>query len=226
MVNELVKILVVDDEPDIREILNFNLTKEGYNVFSAVDGKDAVKKAKLIVPDLILLDIMLPEINGVEVCSILRKDSSLDKTLIAFLTARGEDFTEIAALEQGGDDFITKPIKPKVLMSRIKALMRRSSDDEQKNAIIEYENLRLDEDKFTVWKNDKTLDLPKKEFMILKLLLSKPGRVFNRDEIYQKIWGPDVMVGSRTIDVHIRKLREKIGEKKIKTVKGVGYKIK
>lgn len=227
MSNDKIKILIADDEPDIREILEYNLTKAGYKVHKAKNGLEAVTKAKKLKPDLILMDIMMPEIDGVEACSRIREDDSLNNCLVAFLTARGEEFTEIASLDVGGDDFIQKPIKPKVLLSRIKALLRRSRPvANQESSILKHGDIELDPDQFVVTVGDKTIDLPKKEFLILQLLMSVPGRVFGREEIYTKIWGPDVIVGNRTIDVHIRKLRERIGEKRIKTVKGVGYKFK
>ncbi|MBT8219111.1 MAG: response regulator transcription factor [Bacteroidia bacterium] len=220
------KILIVDDEPDILEILEYNLTESGYKVAKAEDGLEALSQAKSFQPDLILLDIMLPGMDGVEVCAKIREDPELDNCLVAFLTARGEDFTEIASLEVGGDDFIQKPIKPKVLLSRIKALLRRSKrSEEDDNEILEYKNIKLDQNQFLVFVGGKKVDLPKKEFYILKLLMSNPGRVYRRAEIFNKIWGDNVIVGNRTIDVHIRKLRERIGEKRIKTVKGVGYKV-
>lgn len=224
MGNDKIKILIVDDEPDIREILDYNLSKAGYKVHKAKNGLEGVSKAKKLKPDLILMDIMMPEIDGVEACSRIREDSSLDKSLVAFLTARGEEFTEIASLDVGGDDFIQKPIKPKVLLSRIKALLRRSRTKDDDSNIIKHGDIELDPDQFLVNVSGKSKDLPKKEFLILQLLMSSPGRVYGREEIYGKIWGPDVIVGNRTIDVHIRKLRERIGEKRIKTVKGVGYK--
>lgn len=219
------KVLIVDDEPDIREILEYNLKQAGYQVSKAKNGEEAVEKAKKETPDLILMDIMMPKMDGVEACRLIREDKKLDATIVAFLTARGEEFTEIASLEVGGDDFIQKPIKPKVLLSRIKALLRRSgASSEEETVILEIGDVTLDKDQFMVTIKDEQKELPKKEFKILELLMSSPGRVYGREEIYSKVWGPDVIVGSRTIDVHIRKLRERIGDKRIKTVKGVGYK--
>lgn len=219
------KILIVDDEPDIREILEYNLKQAGYKVSKAKNGEEAVEKAKKDTPDLILMDIMMPKMDGVEACRQIREDKKLDATIVAFLTARGEEFTEIASLEVGGDDFIQKPIKPKVLLSRIKALLRRSGGTpEEESTILEIGDVKLDKGQFIVTIFDDQKELPKKEFKILELLMSSPGRVYGREEIYSKVWGPDVIVGSRTIDVHIRKLRERIGDKRIKTVKGVGYK--
>lgn len=219
------KILIVDDEPDIIEFLTYNLEKEGYTVVSALDGMAGLAKAKKEKPDLIILDIMMPKMDGVEVCRQLRNDKDFDNTLVAFLTAREEDYSQIAALETGGDDYITKPLKPRVFISRVKALLRRSSkrEEDEKN-IIEAGNLKVDKDKISVYKGEKIIELAKKEFELLTLLMSKPGKVFTRDEIFHKIWGSNVIVGTRTIDVHIRKLREKIGSKYIKTIKGIGYK--
>jgi two-component system alkaline phosphatase synthesis response regulator PhoP len=220
------KILIVDDEPDILEFLQYNLRKEGYQVVTASDGLQALQVAERELPDLILLDIMMPEMDGVETCRQLRSKKSFDDTPVAFLTARDEDFSQIAALDVGGDDYITKPIKPRVLMSRINALLRRSNrvSEEEASKTISLHDLVIDRDKVLVFKKDQTIELPRKEFEILWLLASKPGRVFTREEIFDKIWGADVIVGNRTIDVHIRKLREHIGEEYIKTMKGIGYK--
>jgi two-component system alkaline phosphatase synthesis response regulator PhoP len=219
------KILIVDDEPDILEFLQYNLRKEGYQVVTAADGVQAIQVADLEKPHLILLDIMMPEMDGVETCRALRSRKEFDDTPIAFLTARDEDFSQIAALDVGGDDYITKPIKPRVLVSRINALLRRSGRaTEEEVRIMSLHDLVINKDKVLVFKGDKTIELPRKEFEILWLLASKPGRVFTREEIFDKIWGADVIVGNRTIDVHIRKLREHIGENYIKTMKGIGYK--
>ncbi len=222
------KILVVDDEADILEFIKYNLEKEGFEVHTSTNGNDALTMAIKLVPDLIILDIMMPELDGVEVCSRLRAKREFDKTIITFLTARNEDFTQIAALDVGGDDFITKPIRPKVLVSRIKALLRRAnrhSDDGGDNSNrIELGNLVIDREKVMVIRDGEKIDLAKKEFELLTLLVSKPGKVFTREEIFHKIWGSDVIVGNRTIDVHIRKLREKLKEDYIRTVKGIGYK--
>lgn len=219
------KILIVDDEPDILEFLQYNLKKEGYSVVTAGDGRQAIETAEVENPNLIILDIMMPEMDGVETCRILRSKKEFAETPIAFLTARDEDFSQIAALDSGGDDYITKPIKPRVLISRIQALLRRSgrSRDEDTEE-IRLHDLIIDKRKVVVIKEGQQLELPRKEFEILWLLASKPGRVFTRDEIFDKIWGADVIVGNRTIDVHIRKLRERVGENYIKTVKGIGYK--
>lgn len=219
------KILIVDDEPDILEFLQYNLKKEGYLVVTANDGRQAIGVAEREKPDLIILDIMMPELDGVETCRILRSRKEFMNTPVAFLTARDEDFSQIAALDVGGDDYITKPIKPRVLISRINALLRRASrllDDDRE--AIEVHDLVIDKQKVLVFKGEQSIELPRKEFEILWLLASKPGRVFTREEIFDKIWGNDVIVGNRTIDVHIRKLRERIGEEYIKTMKGIGYK--
>jgi len=219
------KILIVDDEPDILEFLQYNLKKEGYKVITAPDGSEAIKIAEREKPDLIILDIMMPEMDGIETCRQLRLHKDFADTPIAFLTARDEDFSQIAALDVGGDDYVTKPIKPRVLVSRIQALLRRVDRfNEADTDEIRLQDLVIDKNKVLVFKQDVAIELPKKEFEILWLLASKPGRVFTREEIFDKIWGSDVIVGNRTIDVHIRKLRERLGEEYIKTVKGIGYK--
>jgi len=220
------KILIVDDEEDILELLRYNLEQEDYDVEIALDGKQGIEKARAFGPHLILLDIMMPGMDGVEVCQELRKDARLDDTMISFLTARSESFTQISALNSGGDDYITKPIKPNVLKSRIKALLRRHPMFKKRNKemVSVYGDLKIYFDEFTIEIDGKSLVLPKKEFELLKLLVSKPGKVFKRSAILQKVWGDSVIVGDRTIDVHIRKLREKIGSKYIQTLKGVGYK--
>jgi two-component system alkaline phosphatase synthesis response regulator PhoP len=221
-------ILLVDDEPDILEFVSYNLKKEEFKVLKASNGTDGLKKAIKEKPHLILLDVMMPGIDGIETCDQIRKTPGLENTLIAFLTARGEDYSQVAGFDAGADDYITKPIKPKVLISRIKALLRRygqkSNNEAYTESIQEFGSLFIDLDKYQVRFEDQKLDLPRKEFELLTLLTSKPGKVFHRDEILDKIWGNEVVVGGRTIDVHIRKLREKIGDKLIKTVKGVGYK--
>jgi len=221
-------ILLVDDEPDILEFVSYNLKKEEFKVLKASNGAEGLKKAIKEKPHLILLDVMMPGMDGIETCDQIRKTPGLENTLIAFLTARGEDYSQVAGFDAGADDYITKPIKPKVLISRIKALLRRyaqsSGADASQENVQEFGNLFIDLDKYQVRLKDEKLDLPRKEFELLTLLTSKPGKVFHRDEILDKIWGNEVVVGGRTIDVHIRKLREKIGEKLIKTVKGVGYK--
>lgn len=219
-------ILVVDDEPDILEFVSYNLKKEGFKVQVAENGIHGLEAVEKSPPDLILLDIMMPEMDGVEFCRRLRTQKENDNIIVAFLTARNEDFTQIAALDTGGDDFITKPIRPQVLISRIKALLRRGAADAGKNNrdILDFGDFLIDKEKIKVIVGGKSIDLAKKEFELLYLLASKPGRVFTRDEIFSKIWGTEVIVGNRTIDVHIRKIREKIGEEYIKTVKGIGYK--
>ncbi len=219
------KILVVDDEPDILEILSYNLRKEGFAVQTALNGEEGLKAAQQMEPDLIILDIMMPKMDGVELCRQLRSKTEFDQTLIAFLTAKEEDQAQIAALDFGGDDYITKPIKPKVLMSRVKALLRRNlntveSGSPNKTIIGD---LTIDRESHRVIKAGTEVELAKKEFELLNLLASKPGRVFTRNEIYDKIWGSEVIVGDRTIDVYIRKLREKLGDDFIKTIKGIGY---
>lgn len=218
-----IKILIADDEPDILEFLQYNLEKEGYNILLAENGRDAINLAKQEQPHLILLDIMMPELDGIETCRELRGMPDFKNTLIAFLTARNEDYSQIAGFDVGADDYITKPIKPRVLVSRIKALLRRFNSELQEEA-INLGDIRIDREKFLVYKDEEKLSLPKKEFELLSLLASKPGKVFSRKEIMSKIWGNDIIVGDRTIDVHIRKLREKIGEDYFKTIKGIGYK--
>jgi len=219
------KILLVDDEPDILEIVEYNLKNEGYKVYTASSGIEGVSLAKEVKPDLILLDVMMPEMDGIEACDQIRKIPSLEHTIIAFLTARGEDYSQVAGFEAGADDYITKPVKPKVLISRLKALLRRRPTAGQKvPERMKLGDLTIDPERYHIELAGNVLDLPRKEFELLSLLASKPGRVFLREEIMDRIWGTSVIVGGRTIDVHIRKLREKIGDDRIKTVKGVGYK--
>ena len=217
------KVLLVDDEVDILEFLSYNLKKEGYVVEAVDNGYDAIKRAREFQPSLILLDVMMPGMDGVETCRQLREIPGGKSFLIAFLTARGEDYSQIAGFDAGGDDYITKPIKPRLLISRISALLRRALGVEVPEQIILGE-LILNREKFQLMKSGVVVPLPKKEFELLALLVSKPGKVFLREEILERVWGGDVIVGDRTIDVHIRKLREKIGENYIKTIKGVGYK--
>lgn len=220
------KILIADDEKDLIELLDYNLTKEGYEVFHAFDGKEAIEVAKEVNPDLIILDIMMPEYDGVEVCEILRGNPKFKNTLIVFLTARSEDYTQIVCYENGGDDYIVKPIKPKVLVSRIKAIFRRNAGSSvESKETISVGDVKVNLEQFQVYKHNEKIALAKKEFELLVLLVSKPGKLFTRDEIFNKIWGSDQFIGDRTIDVHIRKLREKIGNGFIKTVKGMGYKV-
>ena len=223
MSNKNQKILLVDDDPDILEFLSYNLEKEGYDVYTANNGNEAIEKAKEVTPDLIILDVMMPELDGIETCTEMRKIDSLKNTIITFLTARNEDYSQVVGLEAGADDYIVKPIKPKVLNSRVKALLRRNRETEVANR-IEVGNLIIDKDRYVVIQNGDEFNMPKKEFELLAFLISKPGKVFTREEILNVIWGDDVIVGDRTIDVHIRKLREKIGSSYIKTVKGIGYK--
>ena len=220
------KILVVDDDPDIIEILTYNLSNEGYNVKSAVNGVEALKKAKKFIPDIILLDVMMPEMDGIEACSNLREIESLSKSMIIFLSARGEDFTQIAAFDAGADDYINKPVKPKILLKKISSIARRILSENNNTSNIIVGSLVIDRESYSVTLEKDEIALPRKEFELLYLLASKPGKVLTRDEIMFKVWGTQVVVGDRTIDVHVRKLREKIGEKYIKTIKGVGYKFK
>jgi len=222
-----IKILIADDEPDIIEMIQYNLEKEGFQVCTASNGQMAIEVARSEKPDVILLDIMMPELDGVEVCRTLRQEPDFEHTIIAFLTARNEDFTQIAALDVGGDDFIAKPIRPRVLISRINALRRRSSRSSNQGSsdnVLVFGSLTINKENFAVIQEGVSIDLAKKEFELLNLLASRPGKVFTREEIFHKIWGPNVIVGNRTIDVHIRKLREKLGDKIIRTVKGIGYK--
>ena len=221
-----VKILLVDDEPDILEFIGYNLKKESFKVFKASNGKEAIEVAKKEMPEVILLDVMMPEMDGIETCQELRQVEGLESALIVFLTARSEDYSQIAGLEAGADDYITKPVKPKVLLSKLKAMLRRKDSGKTKVSSQKIDGLVIDRDRYLVIKDGKELNLPKKEFELLSLLASSPGKVFNREKILSKVWGDDVVVGDRTIDVHIRKLREKIGEGFIKTIKGVGYKYK
>lgn len=220
------RILIVDDEHDILELLKYNLEKEDYKIKTTSNGLEALEVAEEFSPDLILLDIMMPGMDGVELCQRLRENETFDNTVIAFLTARSEDFTQISALEAGGDDFIMKPIKPNVFKSRVKALLRRNSkkDKQKKQVKFKFGPLQINTEKYNVRLDGKKIKMAKKEFELLLLLTSSPGRVFKREEILSKVWGREIIVGDRTIDVHIRKLREKIGNEFIKTIKGVGYK--
>jgi two-component system alkaline phosphatase synthesis response regulator PhoP len=219
------KILLVDDEPDILEFLGYNLRKEGYTVFTAGNGKEGLEIAQKELPDLIILDVMMPEMDGIEACREIRAIPNLQNVIITFLTARGEDYSQIAGFEAGADDYITKPIKPRVLVSRVKALLRRSgnNNDVESEFITVLGDIKIDKERFVVSNNGVEINLPKKEFALLELLTSKPGKVFTREVILTTIWGGEVVVGDRTIDVHIRKLREKLGDKYIRTVKGIGY---
>jgi len=219
-----ITILLVDDEPDILEIVGYNLTTEGYNVLTAENGVEAIKVAKRKKPQLIILDVMMPEMDGIEACEQIRKVPELQNTIITFLTARGEDYSQVAGFDAGADDYITKPVRPKVLVSKVKALLRRLKEDESSENVLRIGNLTINRDEYKIIKDKKEIILPRKEFELLSLLASKPGKVFKREDILDKVWGNEVIVGGRTIDVHIRKLREKIGDDSFKTIKGVGYK--
>ncbi len=218
-----ITILLVDDEPDILEIVRYNLTAEGYTVETAENGFEAIEQAKSVRPQLIIMDVMMPKMDGIEACEKIRNIPELSETIITFLTARGEDYSQMAGFEAGADDYITKPIKPKVLVSKVKALLRRFKEEDEENK-IKLGNLTINREEYKIILGKEEIVLPKKEFELLALLASKPGKVFKREDILDSIWGNDVIVGGRTIDVHIRKLREKIGDDKFKTVKGVGYK--
>lgn len=218
-----IKILLVDDEPDILEIVGFNLENEGYQIFTAKNGVEAIRVAKKVFPHLILLDVMMPEMDGIEACKKIREIKGLDDVIIAFFTARGEDYSQMAGFEAGADDYITKPVKPKVLVSKVKALLRRLKKLEEFD-ILKIGDITIFKEEYYILKDTQQIILPKKEFELFVLLASKPGKVFKREHILERVWGNDVIVGDRTIDVHIRKLREKIGDTYFKTVKGVGYK--
>jgi len=223
------KVLLVDDEPDILEFIGYNMKKEGFQVLTANNGQEALKIAEAEVPELIILDVMMPEMDGIETCEELKRIPALKNSIVAFLTARGEDYSQIAGFDAGADDYITKPVKPKVLISRAKALLKRYRSENQAETIsdehvVSIGDLSIDRERYLVINAGEELVLPKKEFELLVLLVSKPEKVFTRDEIYNTVWGDHIIVGDRTIDVHIRKLREKIGQDHIKTIKGVGYK--
>ena len=231
MSEEKFKILLVDDEVDILEFISYNLEKEGFKVYTAQNGADAIKVAEKKLPHLIILDVMMPEMDGIAACEEIRKIPALQGTVIAFLTARGEDYSQIAGFEAGADDYITKPIRPKVLVSRVKALLKRTgsgtaatSAPVENTTTVVIGDIVIDKERYLIKKNEVEMVLPRKEFELLSLLVSKPGKVFTREEIYYSVWGDNVVVGDRTIDVHIRKLREKIGNDHIKTLKGIGYK--
>ncbi len=217
-----IKILLVDDEPDILEIISYNLKSEGYQVFTATNGAEGIEVATKVNPHLILMDIMMPNMDGIEACEKIRATPKLENVLISFLTARSEDYSQMAGYEAGADDYITKPIKPKVLVSKIKSLLRRI--DTNTNNTTELGNIIIDKDEYVVIKDGVKINLPRKEFELFCLLASKPEKVFKREKILDAVWGNEVVVGGRTIDVHIRKLREKIGDHYFKTIKGVGYK--
>lgn len=217
-------ILLVDDEPDVLEIVGYNLSSEGYKVITAENGAQAVKLAKKKKPHLIILDVMMPEMDGIEACEKIRKTPELNDTIITFLTARGEDYSQVAGFDAGADDYITKPIKPKVLISKVKALLRRFKENDSPSNILTIGDLVINRDEYKIIKGEEEIVLPRKEFELLSLLASTPGKVFKREDILNSVWGNEVVVGGRTIDVHIRKLREKIGDDRFSTVKGVGYK--
>lgn len=220
-----IKILLVDDEKDILEIVGYNLSQEGYQISTASNGKEAIAKAKKELPQLIILDVMMPEMDGIEACENIRKIPELQDTIITFLTARSEDYSQVAGFDAGADDYIAKPIKPKVLVSKVKALLRRLKEDTKTISTLTVGNIEINREEYKINNNGKEIILPRKEFELFYLLATKPGKVFTREEILDKVWGNEVVVGGRTIDVHIRKLREKIGDDFFKTIKGVGYKI-
>ena len=220
-----IKILLVDDEPDILEIVGYNLLQEGYQIVTAANGREAVATAKSELPQLIIMDVMMPEMDGMEACESIRKIPELSNVIIAFLTARNEDYSQVAGFDAGADDYINKPIKPKLLVSKVKALLRRLKSEEKQNSeTLNVGGIEINREEYKIIKDEIEIVLPRKEFELFYLLASKPGKVFKREEILDKVWGNDVIVGGRTIDVHIRKLREKIGDDFFKTIKGVGYK--
>lgn len=224
MINNPFKILLVDDEPDILEIVSYNLKNEGYQVYTASNGKEGIRKAKKILPDLIILDVMMPDIDGIEACRILKEEDALNHTIITFFSARSEEYSQLAGYNAGADDYITKPIKPKLLLSKVQALLRRNTKSKAENNIIKTKNLIINKNTYSVTKDNKTINFPRKEFKLLYLLVTNKDKVVLRETIMNKVWGSDVVVGNRTIDVHIRKLRKKIGDNFFKTIKGVGYK--
>jgi two-component system alkaline phosphatase synthesis response regulator PhoP len=224
MNTEKTKILLVDDEPDILEFISYNLTKEDFEVFTSNNGRDAIKIAIKEKPDLIILDVMMPDLDGIETCRVIRETPDLKDVLIAFLTARNEDYSQIAGFDAGADDYINKPIKPRVLVSRVKALLRRAGKTSASEDVLLVNGFKIDRERYLILKENQEINLPKKEFELIALLASKPGKVFTREDILKSVWGDDVVVGDRTIDVHIRKLREKLGDNYIRTIKGVGYK--
>jgi two-component system, OmpR family, alkaline phosphatase synthesis response regulator PhoP len=224
MNQEKTRILLVDDEPDILEFISYNLKKDGFEVYTSNNGREAIKIAIQERPQLIILDVMMPDMDGVETCRIIRETPELKDVLVAFLTARNEDYSQIAGFDAGADDYINKPIKPRVLVSRVKALLRRKGSGFSGEPDFEISGFRIDKEKYQIVKDNQTIHLPKKEFELIALLASRPGKVFNREDILKSVWGDDVIVGDRTIDVHIRKLREKLGDSYIRTIKGVGYK--
>lgn len=219
-----IKILLVDDEPDILEIVGYNLQQEGFQIFTAKNGLEAIAMAKKEHPQLIIMDVMMPEMDGMEACEAIRKIPELNDIIITFLSARNEDYSQVAGFEVGADDYISKPIKPKLLVSKVKSLLRRSKNEEVNSETINVGEIEINREEYKIIKDGNAIVLPRKEFELFYLLASKPGKVFKRDEILDKVWGSEVVVGGRTIDVHIRKLREKIGEDLFVTIKGVGYK--
>jgi two-component system alkaline phosphatase synthesis response regulator PhoP len=225
MENINVKVLIVDDEPDILEFMEYNLKKEGYQVLQAKNGKEAVEIAKKEFPHLVILDIMMPIMDGIEACRVMREIPELQNTLITFLTARNEEYSQLAGFDVGADDYISKPIKPRIMLSRVKALLRRlNGSTGSSTPVVQIGNLKIDRESYLVFKGEESIVLPRKEFELLALLTSKPGKVFTREDILSRVWGSDIVVGDRTIDVHIRKIREKLGDDSIKTIKGIGYK--
>ena len=221
-----IKVLVVDDDPDIVEILKYNLKNSGYSVKSAGNGVEAIKKAKKFIPDIILMDVMMPEMSGIEACEEIKNIDQLSQAIIIFLSARSEDYTQISAYDAGADDYISKPVKPKILLKKISNIAKKISFEKNVPKTIDLGSIKINKEEYVVIKDKKEILLPRKEFELLFLLATKPEKVFTREEIMNKVWGTQVIVGDRTIDVHVRKLREKIGEKHIKTLKGVGYKFK
>ena len=224
MSSEKTKILLVDDEPDILEFISYNLNKEGFEVFTSNNGRDAIKIAVKEKPELIILDVMMPDLDGIETCRVIRETAELKDVLIAFLTARNEDYSQIAGFDAGADDYINKPIKPRVVISRVQALLRRAGKTSGSEDLLQINGFIIDRERYLILKENEQINLPKKEFELIALLASKPGKVFTREDILKSVWGDDVVVGDRTIDVHIRKLREKLGDNYIRTIKGVGYK--
>ena len=225
MNNQEITILLVDDEPDILEIVGYNLSQEGYKIITASNGKEAVSTAKKEIPQLIIMDVMMPEMDGIEACEKIRQVPELQNTIITFLTARSEDYSQMAGFDAGADDYISKPIKPRILVSKVKALLRRVKDNVEVLDILNVGGIEINREEYKIVKEGQEISLPRKEFELFYLLATKPGKVFTREEILDKVWGNEVIVGGRTIDVHIRKLREKIGDEFFKTIKGVGYKI-
>ena len=225
MKNKEIKILLVDDDIDILEIVGFNLEAEGYQILKASNGREAIQTAKTEIPNLIVLDVMMPEMDGIETCENIRKIPELQNTIVTFLTARGEDYSQVAGFDVGADDYITKPIKPKLLVSKVKALLRRIKEKQSFEDVLNVGNIEINREEYKIVKDGEEIILPRKEFELFYLLASKPGKVFKREEILDRVWGNEVIVGGRTIDVHIRKLREKIGDELFKTIKGVGYKL-